>query len=364
MRLSIYIVRRLIILVPTLIGVTLITFALTHSGSANVALTPYCNIKAGPCTIDNPKLAAIVDYLHLRDPVPVQYVFYLRALLQGDWGWTTSTGVNGEPVTQAIARLFPATVELAVGSTIVAVFLGIPAGTLSAVRKDKASDHITRVVALSGYSIPYFWLALLLQLVAALYIPNWPIQGMVLAQNLSPQVAPWAFVVPPGGGIPVQFSQPTHFFIIDAALNGSWGFFWDALQHIVLPSLTLGFGIFGVILRMVRSGMVDAMGQEYVKTAWAKGVPESVIIRKHIRRNALLPATTVIGLIFAGLLGGVVLVEYIFQWPGIGNWAAQSVLEYDYGGVLGTTLLFALFLTLTNLVVDIIYAYLDPRISL
>ena len=151
---------------------------------------------------------------------------------------------------------------------------------------------------------------------------------------------------------------------IDAALNGDGEIFWNALQHLILPTLALTYGFLGVILRMVRSGMVDAMGQEYVKTAWSKGLPESVVIRKHIRRNALLPVTTVVGLLFAGLLGGVVLVEDVFVWNGIGRWATVAIISHDLAAILGTTLIFALFLVLVNLVVDIIYAYLDPRITL
>jgi ABC-type dipeptide/oligopeptide/nickel transport system permease component len=367
MRLWIYIVRRLLILIPTLIGVTLITFALSHAGGPNVALRPYCSNKILPCDISNPRYAGIVAYLHLNDPLPVQYVFYLRALFQGDWGFTSSV-LGGVPVADAIVVLFPATVELAVTATIAAIVLGIPTGTISATRKDKLPDHISRVVALSGFAIPYFWLAIMLQLIAISLIPTWPIAGEYTPSMLEPCSSTWAFIIPSGSscasGNAILFSQPTHFFIVDAAVNGDWTIFWNGVAHIVLPTLTLGFGIFGVILRMIRSGMVDAMSQDYVRTANAKGLPEEVVIRKHIRRNALLPATTVVGLLFAGLLGGVVLVEDVFQWPGIGNWTVQSVITHDAGGVMGTTLLFALFLMLTNLVVDVVYAYLDPRISL
>lgn len=362
MRIHIYIIRRLLILIPTLIGVTLITFALTHAQGPSAALLPYCNPKAGACDINNPKYATLVAYLHLRDPLPVQYVYYLGALLQGDWGWSQSPPLMGAPVMQYIIVLFPSTVELAITATIVAIILGIPTGTISAIKKDKIPDHISRVVALSGYSIPAFWLAIMLQIFANTYLPTWTINGMVNPLILNPQSSPWAFQTV--GTTQAVFSSPTHFFLVDAALNGDWSIFWNALQCIILPTFTLGFGIFGVILRMVRSGMVDAMNQDYVRTAYAKGLPEGLVIRKHIRRNALLPVTTVVGLLFASLLGGVVLVEDVFQWPGIGLWSTEAVLGFDYGGVMGTTLLFALFLMLANLVVDVIYAYLDPRISL
>ena len=362
MRIHIYIIRRLLILIPTLVGVTLITFALTHAQGPNAALLPYCNPKAGACDISNPHYASLVAYLHLLDPLPVQYLYYLLALLQGNWGMSAAPPLNGAPVTQYIIVLVPSTIELAITATILALILGIPTGTLSAIKKDKVPDHITRVVALSGYSIPAFWLAILLQIFANSFLPGWPISGMYDPLLITPSSSPWAYTTI--GGVPQVFSSPTHFFLVDAALNADWPIFWDALRHIILPTLTLAFGVFGVILRMVRSGMVDAMNQDYVRTAYAKGLPEGLVIRKHIRRNALLPVTTVVGLLFAGLLGGVVLVEDVFQWPGIGLWATDAVLGYDYGGGMGTTLLFALFLMLANLVVDVVYAYLDPRISL
>lgn len=362
MRLTVYVVRRLILLVPTLLGVTLITFALSHAFGPNLAIAVYCSPKLGPCDIDNPLLQSVVNQFHLRDPLPVQYLYYLQGLLVGNWGYTTSAIKGGMPVTDAIAIFLPQTVELAIAATLFATLIGIPMGTVSALRKDKLPDHATRVFALVGYSIPYFWLALLLQMLMIALVPGWGITGGYNPAAISPSTEPWAFVTV--GDTPQLYSQPTHFLVVDAVIHGSWPVFTDAVKHLVLPTATLTFGILGVILRMVRSGMVDAMTQDYVRTARAKGVPEWVITRKHIRRNALLPAATVIGLLFAGLLGGVVLVEDVFAWPGIGYWATQAVISFDAGGVMGTTLIFALFLVLINLFVDVLYAYLDPRISL
>lgn len=362
MRLTVYIVRRLLLLIPTLLGLTLITFALSHGSGPNLAIAVYCNPHLGACDINNPLLAPIVQEFHLKDPLPVQYIFYLQGLLRGDWGFTSSAIKGGMPVTDAISIFLPQTVELAIAATIIATLIGIPTGTLSALKKDKLPDHATRVFALVGYSIPFFWLALMLQLVAIAIIPGWEISGGYSPIAIDPSTEPWAFVFL--NGSPVLYSQPTHFLIIDALLHGSWVAFIDSVRHLVLPTATLAFGILGVILRMVRSGMVDTMNLDYVRTARAKGVPEWVVTRKHIRRNALLPAVTVIGLLFAGLLGGVVLVEDVFAWPGIGYWATQAVIHFDAGGVMGTTLMFALFLVFINLAVDVLYAYLDPRISL
>ncbi|TLZ85507.1 MAG: ABC transporter permease [Methanobacteriota archaeon] len=363
-RLIYYVMRRLLILIPTLLGVTVITFFLSHAPGPGFALAVYCSPKLGPCTIDNPLLKPIVDQYHLRDPIPIQYVYYLSGLLQGDWGFTSSPVSGGIPVTQAITLFLPQTVELAVASIVLATLIGIPMGTVSALRKDRISDHATRIFALVGYSIPFFWLALLLQIAAISLNPEWEITGGYSPTVLDPgsPASSWAFV--DVGGTPVLFSQPTHFLLLDAALHGSGTVFIDALKHLLLPTITLTIGILGVILRMIRSGMVDSMNQDYVKTAWSKGLPDWVVTRVHIRRNALLPAVTVIGLLFAGLLGGVVLVEYVFAWKGIGYWATQAVLRFDTGGVMGTTLIFAIFLVVINLVADVIYAYLDPRITL
>lgn len=362
MRLSVYIVRRLLILIPTLLGITFITFILSHAPGPDLAVAVYCTPKLGVCSIDNPHLAPLVAQFHLRDPLPVQYVYYMQALLTGDWGWSSTAINGGMPVTDAIILFFPPTLELAVSATFIAVLVGIPTGTISAIKKDKLADHATRIFALTGYSIPIFWLALLLQLAAVSLIPGWSIAGIYDPSVLSPTTQPWAFNLYPGG--PELYSQPTHILVIDSLLHGDGAVFWDSFKHLILPTLTLAFGILGIILRMVRSGMVDSMNQDYVRTAWSKGLPEWVVVKKHIRRNALLPAATVIGLLFAGLLGGVVLVEEVFVWSGIGLWAANAVVRFDAGGVLGTTLIFAIFLVLVNLVVDVFYAYLDPRINL
>jgi peptide/nickel transport system permease protein len=353
MRLLLFIVRRLLLLIPTLIGVTLITFVLSRAVPVDQLVAIYINPRS-PVPRDQ-QVAVAVRLLHLDESIPVQYVYYLGSLFRGDWGFTNTELYHG-PVTDALVLFFPPTVELAIAATALATLVGIPLGTVSAVRKDRLSDHATRVIALTGYSVPLFWLALLMQIFAVKYLPSLPIQGQVSQGMLSGR----AWVV--GSG--VFDSQPTHFFILDAALNGDWDVFRDAAAHLVLPTLTLTFGFLGVILRMVRSGMVDAMNQEYVKTAWSKGLPEGVVIRKHVRRNALLPVTTVIGLLFAGLLGGVVLVEDVFLWNGVGRWATVAILSHDLGAILATTLVFALFLVLVNLIVDIIYGYLDPRIAL
>ncbi len=357
MRLLLYIARRLLLLIPTLIGVTLITFVLSHAAGPDAAAALYCNPHTPvPCT---EQIKPIIKRYHLDEPIPVQYVYYLNSLLRGEWGYTRTTVYTGS-IASAVVLFFPPTLELAVAATLLATLIGLPLGTLSAIRKDKVSDHFTRVVALAGYSIPVFWLGLLLQIIAVEYLPVLGIQLDIKGQVSVGILSGRQWVV--GSG--VYNSRPTHILILDAVLNGDWVVFQDALLHLILPTVTLAYGVLGIILRMVRSGMVDAMNQDYVRTARSKGVPDAVVIRKHIRRNALLPVTTVIGLLFATLLGGVVLVEDVFLWNGIGRWATVAILDYDYAAVLATTLIFAIFLVLVNLVVDIIYGFLDPRITL
>jgi peptide/nickel transport system permease protein len=353
MRLLLFVARRLLLLIPTLIGVTLITFVLSRAVPVDQLTAIYVNPRS-PIPRDQ-QIANAVRILHLNEALPIQYFYYLGSLLRGDWGITNTQLYHGS-VSEALVLFFPPTMELAIAATILATLLGIPLGSLSAVRKDRLSDHVTRVIALTGYSVPLFWLALLLQIFAVKFVPSLPIKGQVSPQLISGR----SWIV--GSG--VYNSLPTHVLVVDAALNGDWEVFWDAVQHLILPTLTLAFGFLGVILRMVRSGMVDTMNQEYVKTAWSKGLPERVVIRRHVRRNALLPVTTVVGLLFAGLLGGVVLVESVFQWNGIGRWATEAILTHDLATILATTLVFALFLVFVNLVVDIVYAYLDPRITL
>ncbi|TLZ97657.1 MAG: ABC transporter permease, partial [Methanobacteriota archaeon] len=228
MRLILYIVRRLLILIPTLLGVTIITFTLSHAFGPNLAIAVYCTPKLGACDINNPLLQPIVQQFHLRDPIPVQYVYYMQGLLSGDWGYTTSAIKGGMPVTQAISIFFPQTVELAVAGTAFATLIGVPTGTVSALRKDRLPDHATRIFALIGYSIPFFWLALLLQMLAISLLPGWEITGGYSPSSISPSTEPWAFVNL--GGTYQLFSQPTHFLVLDAALHGSWAVFMDALR--------------------------------------------------------------------------------------------------------------------------------------
>jgi len=288
------------------------------------------------------QIAKIREKYHLNEPNYVQYYYWLDGIIHGDWGISQMTK---DPVTRTISEKFPATFELALVSTAFAVMMGISVGTRAAVRVNSPFDQGTRVISLVGVSIPVFWLGVLLLAVFYYYLG-------------------WA---PEPGRISKQFDEawtPTNFFLVDSVLNLDWDMFTNVLSHIVLPAVTLSFSMTAIIIRIMRSSMLEVLGSEYVRTARSKGLPEKVVISRHARRNALIPTTTVVGLSFGGLLGGAILTETIFLWPGLGQWSAQAALNLDTAGIMGFTMLTAVIYVLANLTVDILYAQLDPRVRL
>jgi ABC-type dipeptide/oligopeptide/nickel transport system permease component len=337
MRMSTYIVRRLLLLIPVLLGVSVFVFSLTRlaGNPAAAYITEH---------MTNEQIAQVMARYHFNAPIWDQYYYWLSGLFQFDWGYSK---VANMPVTDAISTYFPATFELTLVSIIIAVIVGIYMGTLSAVRKDKPIDHATRIVALSGVSLPIFWLGLLLQLVFYKYLNLLPATGTISNYYII-------------HGYP----QGTGFLLFDSLAAGKFDIFADELSHIILPAVTLAFGTIAIIARIMRSSMLEVMNQDYVKTARAKGLPNKVVIRKHARRNALIPTTTVVGLAFGGLLGGAVLTESIFAWPGLGLWSAKAILSNDTASILGFVMIVAIIYVLANLIVDLLYAYLDPRVRL
>jgi peptide/nickel transport system permease protein len=350
MRLRDYIVRRLLLLIPVLIGVSIITFTLTRLVGDPAAI--YIDER---CSLNPACVQSVYERYGFDQPVPIQYVRYMDALLHGELGYSRTAAL---PVSEAIAKKLPATFELATASMLIAVVLGIPLGVVSATRRDKALDHATRIFALTGVSIPVFWLGLMLKW--TLYFkwfeafgdPLLPVTGRSDPNLLLYDV--------PGAPVPTR----TYLYVLDSILAGSWLGFEDAVTHLIMPAITLAFVTMAVITRMMRSSMLEVLNQEYIKTARSKGLSEKVVIKKHARRNALIPTTTVIGLAFGGLLGGAVLTETVFDWPGLGQWSAAAITRFDNAAIMGFTLLAAVIYVIANLVVDILYAYLDPRIRL
>lgn len=339
MRLSRYILRRLLLLIPVLLGVSMIVFALTRLTGDPVAA--YVNDR-----MSLERIEQVREQYRLDDPLPQQYLAWLEGIVKGDWGWSETAAM---PVLDAIQYYFPATLELAGVSIILSVVIGVFIGTRSAVLKNRSFDHAARVISLFGVSIPIFWLGLLLIQLFYVELDMFPVAGrvshMYILQNMIPD-------------------GPTGLYTIDALAAGNLALFGDVLWHLALPAITLSFGSIAVIMRLQRSSMLEVLGLDYIRTARAKGLDEPTVINKHARRNALIPTTTMVGLSFGAMLGGAVLTETIFSWPGLGRWSAASITRMDSASILGFCLIVTLIYVMVNLIVDILYAYLDPRVRL
>jgi peptide/nickel transport system permease protein len=327
-----YTVRRLIVAIPTLLGVTLAVFFLTHIVPGDPALT----LVGENATAEQLELAR--RYLNLDQPIYLQYLSYLGNLLHGDFG----TSISGLPVVQEFAVRFPATVELTAAALIYAVGAGIPLGILAARHAGRSTDFVVSIVALMGLSVPTFVLGLLLQYIFAVQLALLPATGQI-----DPRLS-----------IPTT----THFILIDAALAGRWDAFLNGLSHLVLPALTLGSLPLAYVSRLTRAAVVEAAGEDYVRTARGKGVPDGAVVWKHIMPNAWLPVITIIGLQVGHLLAGAVITETVFNWNGVGSWVVHSIESHDFVVVQSCVILFAAVFIVINLVVDLTYGLLDPRI--
>ncbi|MCD6503755.1 ABC transporter permease [Candidatus Bathyarchaeota archaeon] len=342
MELKHYIIRRILLLIPTLIGVTLLIFAVIQLFSP---------VERAALYIRDPRqakdLPGIIKKYHLDEPVYVQYYYWLREVLKGNLGYSKSVNM---PVFDAILNFFPATIELVLYSAPLIVLLGIKLGVLAAIHKDKAADHLTRVSSIIGWSLPSFWLGILL---LAIFYGQ---LGMFPPERLGTEAS--VYVNSP------NFIRYTKINTIDALLNGQLWIFIDALKHLVLPVASLTIQIVALIVRIMRSSMLEALNRGYVLAARAKGLEEHDVIYKHARKNALIPVFTVTGILLAGMLTGVIITETVFNYKGIGYWAAHAATQLDIPAVLGFALLAGVIFVFTNLIVDILYAYIDPRVRL
>jgi peptide/nickel transport system permease protein len=275
----------------------------------------------------------------LDKPVVVQYVVFLRDAVTGDLG---NSIVTGRPVTTELLVRFPATLELTAFAMFIAIAVGVPVGVISAVRQYSLLDKLTSVLALTGISIPIFWLAMVLILIFGVRLELLPFPGRL------------------SSGVSIQ--AYTGLVLVDSLLTGNFGAFWDGFKHLIMPALALGTIPMAVITRMTRSSMLEVMGEDYVRTARAKGVVPRRVVFKHALRNAMLPTITVIGLQVGLLMGGAIVTETIFSWPGVGQIAYESIYRRDYAMIQGVVLYAALLFVLVNLVVDVLYAVLDPRV--
>jgi len=331
-----YIARRLLNLIPILLGITLLVFVFLHLIPGDPAVV-MSGERATP-----EQVAALKERLGLNQPLPLQYLKFLLNLMRLNLG---NSIISGVPIADEIKTRWPATFELSVAAMLIAILLGIPAGVLAAVRKNSPVDNLTMSSSLLGVSMPVYWLGLLLIYLFAVNL-NW---------------------LPPNGRISVNagfaFKPITNFYLLDALLRLDMKALKDVLAHLILPAVTLSTIPLAIIARITRSAMLEVLSQDYIRTARAKGVLERWVIFKHALKNALLPVVTIIGLQFGALLGGAILTETIFSWPGIGSWIYEGILSRDYPVVQGGVVFIAIAFVLINLLVDISYAFLDPRIQ-
>jgi dipeptide transport system permease protein len=338
-----YIVRRVLLLIPVLLGVTLFIFGITMFFSPAQRATLYVTSLR---QLSN--LPAIIERYGLDRPFIIQYGTWLGQVLRGNLGWSQ---VAAMPVGEAIPRLLPATLEIAIFAVPLIILVGIFLGTKSAAHKDKPLDHGTRVMAIMGWSLPSFWLGLILLMIFYGFF-----SGLLPPGRLGIQMD---ILVDSVG-----FTRYTHINTLDAVLNLNGPVLLDALRHLILPVTTISVINMAFIMRLMRSSMLESLGKGYILTARAKGLDERVVINKHARRNALIPVITVSGYLFAGLASGAVITETIFSFRGIGWWAWQAAVRLDIPSVLGFALFSALLFVFINLIVDILYTRVDPRVRL
>lgn len=352
-RLYALLAKRVLFGIITLFGLTVITFVLSHAGGNALAISTYLNPQSPvPIAVQEKNLEA---EFHLNQPLYIQYFYYLSGLIHGNWGYTKTPIFNG-PVTSAIIYFLPNTIELSVMAIIIVMVVGIRLGVLSAVRHDGPVDNGVRVVSFLGVALPPFWLGLQLQEAFASNLVSPALNLLPLTGNVSTSLMTnlsWY-----SNGV----TSPTHFILADALIHGNFMVAASNLIHLILPALTIAFTSLAVVIRMTRSSTIDSLNQEYIKTVRVKGIPEKYVIRYHARKNAMIPVATVIGIMFAIFLSGVVLVEYVFNYPGIGGWIVQSFLADNVAGIMGANLTFGMILVTVNIVVDIVYLFLDPRI--
>ena len=331
-----FIGKKLLYLLIMLIGVATLVFILTK-------LVPGDPVGANLSqrSLNDPEVVAAYKAKYgLDQPIPVQYVMYMKNLLKLDLG--TSIRTN-KPVLSELSRCYPATIELALFAIIIAAIFGILFGIISAIRRNSIVDQIVRAISVTGVSIPSFWFALLV-----LYLIYYKLH-----------------LLPGPGRLSNSFSSPatvTGLYVIDSLLEGDIPKALDAVSHLILPGTVLAAFTMGLITRTTRSNLLDVMSTDYIRTAKAKGLGRAALIVRHALGNALIPVLTVIGLGLGNLLGGMVLVETIFNWPGVGQFAYESVLSNDYPAIIGVALLIALNYMVINTIVDILYGVIDPRV--
>jgi len=330
-----FVVRRLLLLVPILIGLSILVFLWIRALPGTPA-TALLGERATPAAV-----AAVREQYGLDDPIYEQYYAYVKTLARFDFGDSITTR---RPVLDEFQQRFPATIELALAAMLFSILLGIPLGFLAAKRHGGLLDHLSLVGSLLGISIPIFFLAIVLKYVFAVKLGLLPTVGRM--------------------SVLITIDHPTNFYILDSLLAGDMDALWDVLKHLVLPAVALGSIPLAIIARITRAAVLDVQNEDYVRTARAKGMSPAIVDRRHVLRNALLPITTIIGLQTGLLLSGAVLTESVFAYPGIGTWLLEAIEARNYPVLQGGILFVAIVFVLVNLLVDVSYAFLNPRIRL
>ena len=329
-----FILRRLGEIIPTFIGMTLLVFLMIHMIPGNVVES-----MSGERGMEPERYARLMHEFGLDKPLYEQYFDYIKKVVRGDLGYSISTH---EPVMREFLVLFPATVELSFCAMLFALLIGVPIGMLAALKRNSVFDYTAMGISLTGYSMPIFWWALLLILLFSVTLGWTPVSGRL--------------------AIEFDFPPRTGFMLIDSLLSGEAGAFRSALSHLILPTIALGTIPLAVIARMTRSSMLEVLREDYIRTARAKGLSRWRVITVHALRNALIPVVTIIGLQIGTLLAGAVLTESIFSWPGIGKWLVEAIRRRDYPVVQGGILLSSTIIISVNLIVDVLYGVINPRI--
>ncbi len=328
-----YIVRRLLLLIPILFGLSILVFFWVRALPGS-PISSILGERATPQLIQQYK-----ERYGLDEPVYKQYVKQLRAWAHADFGTSIATH---RTITYEIKQRFPATVELAVAAMIFAISIGVPLGFFAAKKYGGLFDHASLFISLIGISIPVFFLAIILKYIFAVRLGWLPTVGRQ--------------------SVLIETEHPTNFYILDAIITRDWAALWDAIRHLILPAIALGSIPLAIITRITRASVLDVQNEDYVRTARAKGLAPHTVDRRHVLRNAMLPITTIIGLQVGLLLSGAVLTETVFAWPGIGSWLRDAIFNRDYPVIQGGILFVALIFVLVNLIVDISYAIINPRI--
>ncbi|AKU07799.1 MULTISPECIES: ABC transporter permease [Haloferax] len=331
-----YLVRRAIHSVPVIFGLSVLIFLISR-----VIPGDPVRLALGPEATEQ-QVATLRAEMGLDQPLPMQYADWLFGVVQGDWGMSLRT--NNNVFSDIVARL-PATLELTVVTLFFAVLLAIPFGVVAGTNKDRWQDHLSRITALFGVSMPRFWVAIVLQIVFVVSLGLLPLSG-----RLSDGVAP-----PPA---------VTNLYLVDSLIAGQFGTFLDAATHLLLPTVALGLATLAQVMRLIRSDMIDEQRKDYVLAARAYGLPNTLIEYKYMLQNAFTSSLTVVGLAFGFLLGNAFLVEIVFAWPGMARYGVQAILYQDFNAIVGVTIVVGIGFVTANFVVDLLYGYLDPRVRL